>query len=63
MKEQIIELLKKSDKNLTVQDIYDALGLKKVEELKDLLKDLDSLEKEMLIYRTKKNYYMLFQNS
>ena len=49
MKEQIIELLKKSDKNLTVQDSYDALGLKKVEELKDLLKDLDSLEKEMLI--------------
>ena len=39
MKEQIIELLKKSEKNLTVQDIYDALKLKKVEDLKDLLKD------------------------
>ena len=63
MKEQIIELLKKSEKNLTVQDIYDALKLKKVDDLKDLLKDLDSLEKEMLIYRTKKNFYMLFQNS
>jgi len=63
MKEQIIDLLKKSDKNLTVQDIYDKLNLKEVEDLQELLKDLYALEKELLIYKTKKNYYMLFQNS
>ena len=62
MKEQIIELLKKSEIALTSQQIYDLLNLEGVDDLKSLLKDLDSLEKEMLIYRTKKDHYMLFQN-
>ena len=62
MKEQIIELLKKSEIALTSQQIYDLLNLEGVDDLKSLLKDLDSLEKEMLVYRTKKDHYMLFQN-
>ena len=63
MEEQIIELLKKSETALSQQDIYDKLNLNGVEELKELLKVLDKLEKDLLIYRTKKDHYMLFQNS
>ncbi len=62
MKEQIIELLEKSETALSSQQIYDLLELNGVDDLKALLKDLDSLEKELLIYRTKKDHYMLFQN-
>ena len=62
MKEQIIELLKENEIALSSEQIYDMLNLNGVEDLKKLLKDLDSLEKELLIYRTKKDRYMLFQN-
>ncbi len=62
MKEKIVEILKSNEKSLSAQDIYDLLNLKTVDDLKELLKDLDSLEKELIIYRTKKDHYMLFQN-
>ncbi len=62
MKEQIIELLKRNDYALAVQEIYDCLNLKEVDDLKKLLKELDDLEKSLRIYRTKKDKYMLFQN-
>ena len=62
MKEQIIDLLRKYDYALSVQEIYDCLNLNEVEDLKKLLKELDNLEKALLVYRTKKDKYMLFQN-
>ena len=62
MKEQIIEILKENGKALSSQDLYDELKLNGVEDLKKLLKDLDALERELLVYRTKKDHYMLFQN-
>ncbi len=63
MKEQIINLLKKQKYALSTQEIYDVLNLDSVEELKSLIKELDQLEKDLLIYRTKKDNYMLFQES
>lgn len=62
MKEQIIELLKKYDYALSTQEIYDCLNLNKVDDLKQLIKELDVLEKTLVIYRTKKDKYMPFQN-
>lgn len=62
MKEQIMDLLRKYDYALSVQEIYDCLNLNEVEDLKKLLKELDNLEKDLLVYRTKKDKYMLFQN-
>ena len=62
MKEQIMQLLKKQDYALSTQEIYDCLELKDVEDLKKLIKALDDLEKDFLVYRTKKDNYMLFQN-
>ena len=62
MKEQIMDLLRKYDYALSVQEIYDCLNLNEVDDLKKLLKELDALEKALLVYRTKKDKYMLFQN-
>ncbi len=63
VEDRIIELLTKTDKALSVNEINDALGFSSVEELKELLKVLNKLEDELKIYRTKKNNYLLFNNS
>ena len=63
MEEKIIEILTKDNSALTIPELEDALGLNSVEELKELLKILNDLENEYKIYRTKKDKYMLFNNS
>ena len=63
MEQEIIDLLKSTDKALSVEEINDTLGLKNVEEFKQLLKTLNNLEDNLEIYRTKKNNYLLFTNS
>ena len=59
MEEKIIELLKNSDKALSVTEINDGLGFNSVDELKQLLKVLNEMEDSLKIYRTKKNNYLL----
>ena len=63
MENRIIELLSKDNKALSVHEIENELGFNSVEELKSLLKTLEKLENEYKIYRTKKDKYMLFNNS
>ena len=63
MEDKILDILKKEDRALEVNEIESLLGFNTVDELKSLLKELDRLEKEYKIYRTKKNKYMLFNNS
>ncbi len=63
MEERIIELLKNTDKALSVEEINDELGFNSVDELKQLLKVLNEMEDSLKIYRTKKNNYLLFTNS
>lgn len=63
MEEKILDIISKSKEALSVQKIYDMLGLSTVEEFKELLKTLNRLEDEFQIYRTKNNNYMLFNNS
>ncbi|MEG0137850.1 MAG: ribonuclease R [Bacilli bacterium] len=63
MEEKILELLKKDDHAKSVYDIYDILGLKTTQDLKDLVKELNALEDSLKIYRTKKDKFLLFQNS
>lgn len=63
MEEKILELLKKSHKALSVNEINDLLGYKTVDELKELLKTLNGMEDNLKLYRTKKNNYLLFNNS
>ncbi len=63
MREQILELLKLEKKALSVTEINDALGFQSVEDFKTLLKELNAMEDELLLYRTNKDNYMLFNNS
>ncbi len=63
MREQILELLKLEKKALSVTEINDALGFQSVEDFKNLLKELNAMEDELLLYRTNKDNYMLFNNS
>ncbi len=63
MKNKILEILKRKGSALNVNELNDELGLNSVDELKDLIKELTILEKHYEIYRTKKNRYMLFDNS
>ena len=63
MEQNITDLLKSTDKALSVEEINDSLGLKNVEEFKQLLKTLNNMEDNLEIYRTKKNNYLLFTNS
>lgn len=63
MQESILEILKNSDKALSVHELEDMLGINDVDGLKKLLKVLNELEDNLSIYRTNKNNYMLFNNS
>jgi len=63
MEDKILEILSKGDVSLTVPELENVLGLNSIDELKELLKVLYSLENEYKIYRTKKDKYMLFNNS
>ena len=61
MEGKILKIL--NDNNaLSVNEIEEKLGFNSVEELKELLKILDSLEKDYKVYRTRKDKYMLFEN-
>jgi len=63
MEERVLGILSKNDYAYTIPEIEAELGLESIEELKELLKVLHQLEEEYKIYRTKKNKYMLFNNS
>ena len=62
MKEKIIEILKDTDSALTIQGIYDALGFSTTEDLQALQKMLKEMEKDLELYHSKKDRYMLFEN-
>ena len=63
MEDKIIQILSEDNGALDVHEIEARLGFNTVDELKELLKELNRLEDEYKIYRTKKDKYMLFNNS
>ena len=63
MEDKILELLNSKDASYSVEEIESHLGIESVDDLKELLKVLNKMEDEYQIYRTKKNKYMLFDNS
>lgn len=60
---KVFELLNSDNNAYDVHEINDYLGFSSVEELKELLRVLNKLEDELKIYRTKKDKYILFNNS
>ena len=55
MEEKVLEILGRGDMALTIPELETELGLDSVEELKELLKVLHTLEEEYKVYRTKKD--------
>lgn len=63
MKEQILDILRKENKALSVYEINDLLGLKSSDDLQELLKNSEELINDVKIYHTNKDKYLLFENS
>ena len=63
MQDIILNLLKQDSKALSVNEIFDSLNLKTVDDLKELIKTLNELEDNLKLYKTNKDKYMLFNNS
>ena len=63
MEEKILEILKKENKAYSVHELEDLIGIKSVDGLKALLKALNNLEDELMVYRSNKDKFMLFNNS
>ncbi len=63
LREDIISVLKNSEKAIDVFELQDALNIKTVEETKQLAEELEKLENDVIIYHTNKDKYMLLENS
>lgn len=63
MKDNVLNILLNSDKALDFSEIEKSLNINSVEETKELISILNELEEEVIIYHTKKDKYMLIDNS
>lgn len=62
MKDKILELLEHEYSALDIMTINDKLGCTTVEELQEIEYELDILTKELVVYLTNKNRYILYNN-
>ncbi len=62
MKEKVIQLLENIHEAKDINEIFDLLGYKKAEELRDLLDTLEELVNEYVVFKTKKDKYLLLKN-
>ena len=62
MKDKVLDILNKELNALDLIAINDLLGLKTVDELKELTHYLDELVKENIVYQTKKDKFILYKN-
>lgn len=63
MRDNIINILKNSDKALTIYEIQDELCLNTVDEVRQLSIELKNLEENFIVYHSNKDKYMLLENS
>ena len=63
MQDKIIDIIKQEKRALSVHEIEEQLGLSSVNDLKELVKELNFLEENAILYHTKKDKYMLFADS
>ena len=63
MKDVIINILKNSDKALTIYELQERLDLHDVDEIKKLSDELRVLEEEVVIYCSNKGRYMMLEDS
>lgn len=63
MEDRIINILKNSDKALTIYEIEDELHLTEVEDIRILQDELEKLENGAIIYHSNKDRYMMLADS
>ncbi len=63
MKDDIINVLKNSDKALDIYELQDLLRINSVEETKEFIENLKQLEDDVIVYHSNKDKYMLLENS
>lgn len=63
MKNRIVEILEKSDKALSIEELDSLLSLSTIEETKEFSDALRELEDDFTVYHSNKDRYMLLENS
>ena len=63
MRDNLLNILKNSDKALDIYEIQGLLGINSVEEIKELSDELRKMEDETIVYHSNKDKYMLLENS
>ena len=63
MRDNIINILKNSDKALDIFELQDLLEITTVEETKQLNEELRKLEDEVIIYHSHKDKFMMLDKS
>ena len=63
MRDDIINILKNSDKALTIYELEDALDLHDVDSVKELSEELRKMEDDVIIYCSNKGRYMMLEDS
>ena len=62
MKEKVLEVLNQNDA-LSMEEIADFIGVTSVTSLQELIKVLNELEKEYIVYHSNKDKYLLMEKS
>ena len=63
MREDILSILKNTDRALDIHELQDELDIKTADETRSLLDELKQLEDDVIVYHTNKDKYMLIENS
>ena len=63
MKEKILEILKEAKKALSLEEIIEKISISSASDIDALQMTLEALEKEVLIYHSNKDKYMLLKDS
>ena len=63
MRDRILNILKEQDRAYTIFELKDILGLDTTEEIEEMMRVLNDLESNLIIYHTNKDKYMAFEYS
>lgn len=63
MRDNIINVLKNSDRAVDIYELQDMLGISSVQETEELSNELRKLEDEVIVYHSNKDKYMMLENS
>ncbi|MEG1597275.1 MAG: ribonuclease R [Bacilli bacterium] len=63
MRDKVVEVLKNSDRALSIEEIDNLLGGETIDDIWDITEELKKLEMESIVYHSNKDKFMLLENS